>query len=168
MPPSAPRICVAPACPSTCTPFGSPRVGNDHFANWMTAQQGGQWRVTHRDDPVPRLPPIFVGYRHISPEYWLVGGDAAQKDYAIDQIRVCYGIDNTACNGGTFGFNIISHLYYLGETSGCTGFPLLLRRDISNEALEQRLDEWSWRDQQFVKNMKETAKAQVDGGQTRK
>ncbi|GJN85235.1 lipase [Purpureocillium lilacinum] len=133
--------------------FGSPRVGNDHFANWMTSQPGGQWRVTHRDDPVPRLPPIFFGYRHISPEYWLAGGAMDQNDYPISDVRFCDGIANTGCNGGTFGLNIISHLHYLGETAGCAPFPINWKRDhqdVSNEELEQRLNEWSQKDQDFV------------------
>ncbi|KAJ6440028.1 lipase [Purpureocillium lavendulum] len=135
--------------------FGSPRVGNDHFANWMTSQPGNQWRVTHRDDPVPRLPPIFIGYRHISPEYWLAGGRMDQNDYRIGDVKFCDGIANTGCNGGTFGLNIISHLHYLGETAGCAPFPLNWKRDsqgVSNEELEQRLNEWSQKDQDFVKN----------------
>ncbi|KAK2608739.1 hypothetical protein QQS21_002728 [Conoideocrella luteorostrata] len=150
--------------------YGSPRVGNDAFANWMTSQPGGQWRITHDADPVPRLPPIFVGYRHISPEYWLSNGRDSQNDYPISQVEVCRGIANTECNGGTFGLDVTAHLHYLGDTSGCSGFPLKWKRDDvsirpqdhrldgwrrddpSNEELEQRLNEWSQKDQEFVKN----------------
>ncbi|TVY82749.1 Lipase, partial [Lachnellula suecica] len=39
--------------------YGSPRIGNDVFANDVTAQAGSEYRVTHFDDPVPRLPPIL-------------------------------------------------------------------------------------------------------------
>ncbi|POR31024.1 Lipase [Tolypocladium paradoxum] len=137
--------------------FGSPRVGNDHFANFMSSQPGGQWRVTHRDDPVPRLPPIFLGYRHVSPEFWLASGKPSQNDYRISDIKTCPGIANTACNGGTFGFNVISHLLYLGDTAGCAPLPLTWKRHeqgISNAELEQRLNDWSQKDQAFVKNMK--------------
>lgn len=137
--------------------FGAPRVGNDHFANFMTSLPGGQWRVTHRDDPVPRLPPIFLGYRHVSPEHWLANGQPSQTDYPIRDIEVCPGIANTACNAGTFGFNIISHLFYLINTAACAPFPLNWKRDeqdISNQELEQRLNEWSQKDQDFVKNWK--------------
>lgn len=140
--------------PADVYTYGSPRVGNDHFANFMTAQPGVDWRVTHRDDPVPRLPPIFTGYRHISPESWLKGGAMTQTDYALGDIKVCDGISNVRCNGGTLGFNVISHLYYLGETAGCA--PLLIKwkrdaADVSDEELEQRLNEWSQRDQDFVR-----------------
>ncbi|GAB0134387.1 hypothetical protein EsDP_00002764 [Epichloe bromicola] len=132
--------------------YGSPRVGNDKFADWMTGQPGGQWRVTHHDDPVPRLPPIFVGYRHISPEYWLSGGrNTRDDDWPIGQLRVCKGIASTACNGGTFGLDILAHLHYLGETSACGGSSLVWKRDdASDDELEQRLDDWSRKDQDYV------------------
>lgn len=141
--------------------YGSPRVGNDKFASWMTGQPGGQWRVTHHDDPVPRLPPIFVGYRHISPEYWLSGGRNMLHDWPIGQLRVCKGIASTACNAGTFGLDILAHLHYLGETSACAGFPLVWKRDdVSNDELEQRLDDWSRKDQDYVgKSKRERADA---------
>lgn len=40
--------------------FGSPRVGNAAFVNWFAEQDGIQRRVTHEDDPVPRLPPLTL------------------------------------------------------------------------------------------------------------
>ncbi|ODA79142.1 hypothetical protein RJ55_04734 [Drechmeria coniospora] len=139
--------------------FGTPRVGNSHFADFMTTSHGGQWRVTHRDDPVPRLPPIFTGYRHMSPEYWLSNGNSDQVDYKLQNIKRCDGTANVACNAGTFGFNIVAHLNYLGRTSGCAPLPLQWKRDeeqqISNKQLENRLNEWSRRDQEFVKNGQE-------------
>lgn len=132
--------------------YGAPRVGNEDFANWMTSQPGGQWRVTHDNDPVPRLPPIFFGYRHLSPEYWLANGQDAQNDYPIGQVQKCMGIANTACNGGTFGLDVVAHLHYLTYVSACTGFPLKWKRgDPSDEELEQRLNAWSQKDQDLTK-----------------
>ena len=137
--------------------YGAPRVGNSHFADFLTNQPGGQWRVTHRDDPVPRLPPIFLGYRHISPEYWLAHGESKQTDYRMSDIEMCPGNANTGCNAGTLGFNVVAHLYYLGSTAGCAPSPLVWKRDeqdISDEELEQRLNEWSQKDQDFAQNIK--------------
>lgn len=53
--------------------YGSPRVGNEHVAKLASAAigRGQTYRVTHMDDPVPRLPTLSMGYRHASPEYWL-------------------------------------------------------------------------------------------------
>ncbi|TVY64181.1 Mono- and diacylglycerol lipase, partial [Lachnellula suecica] len=52
--------------------FGSPRVGNAAFASFVTAA-GSNFRMTHVNDPVPQLPPTWLGYQHTSPEYWLSG-----------------------------------------------------------------------------------------------
>ncbi|PWV01700.1 putative lipase [Trypanosoma cruzi] len=45
--------------------FGQPRVGNEAFINWLLASfcRGGHesYRVTHKRDPVPHVPPMFVG-----------------------------------------------------------------------------------------------------------
>ncbi|KND91773.1 Lipase [Tolypocladium ophioglossoides CBS 100239] len=137
--------------------FGAPRVGNDHFASFVSGQPGGQWRVTHRNDPIPRLAPIVLGYRHVSPEYWLpTDAKSAQHDYRLGDIEVCAGIANTTCNAGTFGFNVISHLHYLGNTAGCAPFPLTWKRHeqlVSHQELEQRLNEWSQKDQDYVKSI---------------
>ncbi|GJN78602.1 hypothetical protein PLIIFM63780_002111 [Purpureocillium lilacinum] len=91
--------------------FGAPRVGNDHFSNWMTSRPGGQWRVTHRNDPIPPSASHLRRYRHISPEYLLTGSFIWKNDSLVDEVRRCGGIANTACNGGTFGLNLISHLH---------------------------------------------------------
>ncbi|KAG8424954.1 hypothetical protein J3458_001705 [Metarhizium acridum] len=136
--------------------YGAPRVGNDKFANWFSSQQVGQWRVTHENDPVPRLPPIFTGYRHVTPEYWLSGGDAFQTVYELSEIRVCKGIANIKCNASRFITDILAHLYYLGYTGGCSSFPLSLRdgqqEDPLPQDLKDRLTAWSRKDQQFVED----------------
>ncbi|KAK2593248.1 hypothetical protein QQS21_009047 [Conoideocrella luteorostrata] len=140
--------------------YGSPRIGNTAFAGWMTVQKGIHMRVTHFDDPVPRVPPIILGYNHISPEYWLSGGGPLREDYSADQIRTCLGLANTLCNGGTLGFDVLAHLHYLGNTAGCTGNPLLLKRgdsDWLNETLEERFNRWSVSDRKFAANMTQNA-----------
>ncbi len=50
--------------------FASPRVGNPIFADFVTQQFGvNNHRVTHLNDPVPRLPGMELGFVHTSPEY---------------------------------------------------------------------------------------------------
>ncbi|KAL8971079.1 MAG: hypothetical protein Q9183_001227, partial [Haloplaca sp. 2 TL-2023] len=52
--------------------YGAPRVAGRSLSNYITNQKaGGNYRVTHKDDPVPRLPPVFLGFVHISPEYYI-------------------------------------------------------------------------------------------------
>lgn len=99
--------------------YGSPRVGNAAFADFVTAQAGAEFRVTHLDDPVPRLPPAEFGYRHTSPEYWLSTGTATTTDYGVADVKVCQGTD-TSCNAGTLGLNTDAHLYYFEAIAGCS------------------------------------------------
>ncbi|KAK1539258.1 lipase [Colletotrichum costaricense] len=138
--------------------YGSPRVGNAAFTNFVTAQAGAEYRVTHVDDPVPRLPPILFGYRHTSPEYWLSTGNATTVDYAVADIKVCEGAANTKCNGGTFGLDVDAHLYYLRRTGACStdGFGIKEREeDISDEDLAARLTAWAQQDIEYVASLEE-------------
>jgi pimeloyl-ACP methyl ester carboxylesterase len=54
--------------------FGSPMVGNRAFADQFASSPGlaSSWRVTHRNDSVPHLPPplIFNNYHHVEREVW--------------------------------------------------------------------------------------------------
>ncbi|KAH6688996.1 Alpha/Beta hydrolase protein [Plectosphaerella plurivora] len=134
--------------------FGSPRAGNDYFANFVTAQAGAEFRLTHGADPVPRLPPILFGYRHTSPEYWLNGGSATTTDYALNNLKVCEGIVNIGCNGGTLGLDIPAHGYYLADVSACKpeDSPTNEARqaDISDAELEKKLNAWVHQDVAWV------------------
>lgn len=126
--------------------FGSPRVsklnhhidyadpyqvGNNVLATYVSEQTGGEYRVTHLDDPVPRLPPILFGYRHTTPEYWLSDGNATTADYTVSDIVVCTGTANTDCNAGEGGFDTTAHSYYLGPIAGCAADTLEFR-DTTN------------------------------------
>ncbi|KAG5944772.1 hypothetical protein E4U53_006825 [Claviceps sorghi] len=130
--------------------YGCPRVGNDYFSDWITSQPGAHFRVTHSGDPITRLPPLTFGYRHMSPEYWITnGGNVPNDPNAV--IKICPGIKNTDCSGGTSGMNFHPHLHYLGETAACLGNPLKWKRsDSLNAELEQRLNDWSRNDRDFV------------------
>lgn len=99
--------------------YGSPRVGNIIFAQYATSRNGTTYRVTHEGDPVPRLPPLLLGYRHLSPEYWLHDGESNQNDYHLSNIKECEGHVNWSCNSGTFGLDIRAHSHYLVPMSSC-------------------------------------------------
>lgn len=97
--------------------FGSPRVGNLAFVHSATGK-GIIQRVTHEEDPVPRLPPLLIGYRHVSPEYWLSGGEKTHE-YSLDKIKKCLGAANIHCNAGTHGIDIRDHSWYFLPMSTC-------------------------------------------------
>ncbi|EKF28044.1 lipase, putative, partial [Trypanosoma cruzi marinkellei] len=54
--------------------FGSPRVGNMQFADWLLAsfcRVGHEsYRVTHKRDAVPHVPPMWFGFYHVPHEVW--------------------------------------------------------------------------------------------------
>ncbi|KAM7211157.1 Alpha/Beta hydrolase fold [Rhypophila decipiens] len=104
--------------PTDLYTYGSPRVGNSIFAEYVTETQGlgAEYRVTHTEDPVPKLPPIATSYRHLSPEYWINTDNDA---IAASQIEVCTGYATLGCNAGTLGANATAHVWYFGPISGC-------------------------------------------------
>ncbi|KAH7231464.1 Alpha/Beta hydrolase protein [Fusarium solani] len=101
--------------------FGAPRVGDDALSTYITNQAGGNYRVTHYNDPVPRVPPMLVGYAHISPEYYISTPDLAPVTTA--DIRVCPGIRNSDCNGAWPIMDILAHTQYFDIMGLC--YPLL-------------------------------------------
>ncbi|KAI0192175.1 lipase [Astrocystis sublimbata] len=142
--------------------FGSPRVGNAAFAEFVSGQPGIEWRVTHLDDPVPRLPPIIFNYAHTTPEFWLSGGGAFKTDYTVDDIKICDGVKALGCNALTLGLNIVSHLFYLSPIAGCSPIEIALRKrqdqnylwwqgtapstDMNDDELESQLNDWVQQD----------------------
>lgn len=132
--------------------YGAPRAGNDYFANFATGQPGSDFRITHGSDPVSRLPPITLGYRHTTPEYWFNGGNSDFVDYGADDIDVCDGISSVRCNGGTFGLDITAHLYILSDVSACNpkGKPARRQGGMSDEEIEEMVNEWVQEDIDYV------------------
>ena len=79
--------------------------------------------MTHVNDPIPQLPPTWIGYQHTSPEYWLANGTDTTNVYVADEIIVCVGIGNEDCNAGTGLVPIDgeAHNHYLGNINVCQG-----------------------------------------------
>lgn len=100
--------------------YGAPKVGLSGLAQYLTSTSLGEtFRVTHKDDPVPRLPPALLGYRHPSPEYYITSGNTAPPTTA--DINRLTGLLNLAGNEGNLGFSVDSHVYYFGRISACEG-----------------------------------------------
>lgn len=127
--------------PADLYTYGSPRVGNDAFVRFVTNQPGGEFRVTHIDDPVPRLPPILVNFRHTSPEFWI--NAPGQSPVAPSGIKMCAGDANVQCNAGTHGLDVDAHLWYFQPLNGCSSKSLPFRSDgqgLSDAELEAKLN----------------------------
>lgn len=90
--------------------YGAPRVGNTALSQYITDQSGGNYRVTHYNDIVPRLPPIAFGYVHISPEYYINVGNGVTV--TSSNIVECDGLVNYKCNTAWVVTDVTAHLWY--------------------------------------------------------
>jgi len=97
--------------------YGSPMVGNAALATFITAQTSANFRVTHAQDVVPKLPGYGFGYAHVSPEYWITSATGATV--TPNDIQVSTGIVNFKGNQGTLGNSIDDHLWYFNSIAGC-------------------------------------------------
>lgn len=113
--------------------YASPRVGNHALAQYIT-DQGRNYRFTHADDPVPKLPLLVMGYVHVSPEYWINAPD--NVTVTAGQVEVLHGEVNLNGNTGQgipgvpdlTAFH--SHQWYFGPTDACKGPGLPFKRDL--------------------------------------
>ncbi|KAK3994789.1 Alpha/Beta hydrolase protein [Cladorrhinum sp. PSN332] len=124
--------------------YGSPRVGNNAFAKFVTSQAGSEMRATRSADPVARLPPIIFNYRHTSPEYWF--NEGSDGLVATDEVKICTGHANISCNGGTTGFDMDFHGWYFQGLVSCsppsTPFRARAEPEISDAEIAAKLNEW--------------------------
>lgn len=99
--------------------YGAPRIGGKALSDFITNQnRGGNFRSTHIDDPVPKLPPLFLQYVHISPEYWITTpNDVVPTANAIQRLD---GDINKNGNTGQVALDVAAHLYYFGPISSCS------------------------------------------------
>ncbi|KKA27795.1 hypothetical protein TD95_003567 [Thielaviopsis punctulata] len=148
--------------------YGSPRVGNLMFVQLVTNQLGSENRVTKLDDPVPRLPPIFTGYYHTSPEYWIDEGADDSVNTTASEITMCDGYANTNCNGGQLGLSIDAHLTYFQHTGACDEGISSSKRTLSSEKsaqfvtdadIEEQLKTYFQHDIDFINSANNTSNA---------
>lgn len=90
--------------------YGQPRVGNRPFAIWYDGWGRRHFRVTHHRDPVPHLPPAYLGFDHVALE--LFYDSTNHSEY-----HVCHGPGEDPACSNRYGFGAIDvrdHLWYLG------------------------------------------------------
>lgn len=89
------------------------------MAKYITAQ-GKNYRFTHTEDPVPKLPLIAMGYVHVSPEYWITSPN--NVTVSTSDIQVLEGEINR--NGNTGNdipdlSKVDDHHWYFERTDDC-------------------------------------------------
>eukprot|EP00296_Roombia_truncata_P000222 JP435887.1.p1 GENE.JP435887.1~~JP435887.1.p1 ORF type:complete len:315 (+),score=59.64 JP435887.1:1-945(+) len=96
--------------------FGSPRVGNNVFAQFFQDLMPHHQRWVNKGDIVPHLPPTkppfsLLGFHHVGTEYWISSaGD-----------MVCDGSgEDVSCSNSltTLSYNIHNHLFYMSMPIG--------------------------------------------------
>jgi len=101
--------------------FGAPRVGNQKLADFIQVPgffSGQNHRVTHYNDPVPRLPPASFGYAHYVPEIYIKS--ASEVAVKINDV-MNLDASNTATSGNE-QFLIVdarAHSWYFNAISAC-------------------------------------------------
>eukprot|EP00736_Rhodelphis_marinus_P006945 Rmarinus@m.6433 len=60
--------------------FGSPRVGNYEFTNFLENRVAGAWRIVNDADIVPSLPPSGLNFHHFHTEMWYKGHNYQRCD----------------------------------------------------------------------------------------
>ncbi|KAJ4374048.1 hypothetical protein N0V83_002787 [Neocucurbitaria cava] len=97
--------------------FGSPRVGGTKISSYITNQPGGNYRVTHWNDPVPKLPLLTMGYVHISPEYYI--NKPNQQDVQSGDVMTYNGAINLKGNSAWLLVDIEAHRWYFASVYTC-------------------------------------------------
>ncbi|KAF2196636.1 alpha/beta-hydrolase [Delitschia confertaspora ATCC 74209] len=98
--------------------YGAPKVGLAGISNFLSdASKGASYRVTHLNDPVPRLPPALLGYRHVSPEYYIATGNDVLP--SANDVTKYEGINNQLGNEKDTEFDTSAHTWYFGPISSC-------------------------------------------------
>ncbi|KAL5119540.1 hypothetical protein ACEQ8H_002605 [Pleosporales sp. CAS-2024a] len=98
--------------------YGSPRVGGTAISSYITNQPGGNYRVTHMNDPVPKLPTLLMGFVHISPEYYIDKGDG--ETVAPADMYVYQGMANVLVGDeATLALDINAHQWYFAKIYSC-------------------------------------------------
>jgi pimeloyl-ACP methyl ester carboxylesterase len=97
--------------------FGAPRIGGSKISTYISNQPGGNYRVTHWNDPVPKLPLLTMGYVHVSPEYYI--NKPSQQDVEAGDIKVYEGSRNFQGNQKWLTIDIEAHRWYFGKVYKC-------------------------------------------------
>ena len=101
--------------------FGQPRVGDVATSQYITNQapaKGNNYRLTHTNDPVPRMPFEAMGYVHISPEYYISSGIGATP--GVEDISTYQGLTEKKGNAAWLFTDMFAHGWYFNSVALCS------------------------------------------------
>lgn len=115
---------LKPATETTFYTYGSPRVGNDLFADYIFSHypNGTYQRIVHTNDIYTHMPFTSFGFKHAGDEVWY------DTDLDYSAYLVCKnqpGVpENPNCSSTLFYLEQLSHWTYLGLniTGQCFGY----------------------------------------------
>ncbi|KAF9468230.1 alpha/beta-hydrolase [Collybia nuda] len=109
---------LEPSVEVTTTLFGLPRGGNQEWADFVDSKLGSTFtHISNQNDPVPTVPPRFLGYQHPAGEVHIKAVDA---DGEATDIVACGGQENENCSEGNSVLNVSIDNHagpYLGNIS---------------------------------------------------
>ncbi|KAL8833044.1 MAG: hypothetical protein Q9170_004549 [Blastenia crenularia] len=109
--------------------YGAPRIAGKTLSDFITNQNmGGNFRTTHKNDPVPRLPPVVLGFVHISPEYYISTPNGVVP--TANDITKYTGSINLLGNSGNNPLNtdLSAHGFYFNAVGACGGSDFEFRK----------------------------------------
>ncbi|KAJ3797474.1 alpha/beta-hydrolase [Lentinula aff. detonsa] len=114
-----------PSVQLTTSVFGLPRVGDQAWADFVDSSLGSTLsHITNQNDPVPTVPPEFLGFVHPSNEFHITGVDSNGQATGI---VACPGQDNENCSTGNdiLDASVANHLgpYFDDISFGASACP---------------------------------------------
>ncbi|EOA81330.1 hypothetical protein ACJQWK_10556 [Exserohilum turcicum] len=99
--------------------FGAPRIGGPSVSDFISKQAGGNYRITHWNDPVSRIPFLTMGYVHVTPEYYI---DVKNKqEVRTSDIKVLDGSWNLKGNAKWLAMDPEAHMWFFHHLNVCGG-----------------------------------------------
>jgi hypothetical protein len=89
----------------TMVGLAGPRVGNPAYAELFQTLISDYYRITHSNDPIPHLPPMFLGFMHIGHEVYYPNNTLAYV--------YCSEPEDVNCIDSHMGWNATDHRYYM-------------------------------------------------------
>lgn len=116
--------------------FGAPRIGGKKISSYITNQAGGNYRLTHWNDPVPKLPLLIMGYVHVSPEYYI--NKPNKQDVQPSDIKTYEGAINLKGNSAWIAVDVEAHRWYFSSMYSCDAKKS--RRGLQIQGVQEPVD----------------------------